>query len=334
MKISFIVPIYNSEKFLDECIKSIINQTYTNWELILVNDGSTDNSEDVCLSYIALDSRIKYYKKENGGVSSARNVGIDNSVGEFLTFIDSDDFIEPDYADTMIKKMNDDVDLVVFGLKKYLEDKSVCTISHRLHSAIYSHHDIEKIVIDDGTMSGFTFHSSCSILFRSEYINRYNIRFNEKLRFNEDGLFVTQYYLCSDKKKIYINFDKAIYFYRYNSESAASNVNINDYIENMKIISQVLLQDNNAIVQEQVYKRKVTTTVELLSFLAKLRRLEYNFVRQELNNLDFQKGVSILKIKGQKPSKKLLLYLFKLRLNKLVYLLFYLRSMTLHISWL
>lgn len=329
MKISFIVPIYNSEKFLDECIKSIINQTYTKWELILVNDGSTDNSEDICLSYMKCDSRIKYYKKKNGGVSSARNFGIDNSSGEFLTFIDSDDFIEPEYADIMIKKMNDDVDLVVCGLKKYLKDKSVCTIAHRLYSGVYFHKDIEKIVIDDGTMSGFTFHSSCSILFRTESINKYNIRFNEKLKFNEDGLFVTQYYLYSDKKKVSINFDKEIYFYRDNSESAVSNININDYIENMKIIRGVLLQDNNAIVKEQVYKRKVTTTVELFSFLAKQKNLEYNFVKQELNSLDFQRGVSILKIKEQKPSKKLLLYLFKLRLNRIVYLLFYLRSLKL-----
>lgn len=92
-KISIIVPIYNAEKFLDKCIKSIINQTYSNLEIILVNDGSTDNSLNICKKYAGIDNRIHIIDKENGGVSSARNRGIDLASGDYIGFVDSDDFI-------------------------------------------------------------------------------------------------------------------------------------------------------------------------------------------------------------------------------------------------
>ena len=103
MKISIIVPIYNVEKYLERCINSLINQTYKNIEIILVNDGSTDNSLIICEKYKNIDSRIILVNKENGGLSDARNVGIDNSSGNYITFIDSDDYIDDDYVYTLYK---------------------------------------------------------------------------------------------------------------------------------------------------------------------------------------------------------------------------------------
>ena len=94
--ISIVVPIYNVDKYLDKCISSIINQTYSNIEIILVNDGSTDDSEKICMKY--KDDRIKYVKKENGGLSDARNYGINVATGAYITFIDSDDYVESDYV--------------------------------------------------------------------------------------------------------------------------------------------------------------------------------------------------------------------------------------------
>ena len=93
--ISVIVPVYNAEKYLKECIRSILNQTIQNLELILVNDGSTDGSGYICDEYINKDNRIKVIHKENGGVSSARNMGISEATGEYFTFVDSDDYLEP-----------------------------------------------------------------------------------------------------------------------------------------------------------------------------------------------------------------------------------------------
>ena len=93
-KITVIVPVYNTEKYLRRCVDSILAQTFTDFELLLVNDGSTDGSGAICDEYAQKDSRVRVFHKENGGVSSARNIGIDNAQGDWITFIDSDDRIE------------------------------------------------------------------------------------------------------------------------------------------------------------------------------------------------------------------------------------------------
>ena len=103
--ISVVIPVYNVEQYLPKCIESIMNQTYKNLEIILVNDGSTDGSQKICEEYKSIDNRIKIINKENGGLSDARNVGIDNSSGNYITFIDSDDYIDDDYVYTLYKSL-------------------------------------------------------------------------------------------------------------------------------------------------------------------------------------------------------------------------------------
>lgn len=92
--ISVIVPVFNAQNTLNRCVNSILNQTFRNWELLLIDDGSTDKSCEICNQYAAIDKRIKVFHKENGGVSSARNIGLDNANGDWITFVDSDDFID------------------------------------------------------------------------------------------------------------------------------------------------------------------------------------------------------------------------------------------------
>ncbi|MDW8759439.1 glycosyltransferase [Streptococcus suis] len=103
--ISVIVPIYNVELYLETCIKSICRQTYKQLEIILINDGSTDGSEAICLKYAKMDSRIHYYKKENGGLSDARNYGIVRANGGYLAFVDSDDWIEPNFIQSLYESI-------------------------------------------------------------------------------------------------------------------------------------------------------------------------------------------------------------------------------------
>ena len=97
--ISVIVPVYNVEEYLEECLNSILVQTYTNLEILIVNDGSTDNSLEILQEFSQRDSRITIFTKENGGLSSARNLAIDEAKGEYFTFIDSDDYIEENYIE-------------------------------------------------------------------------------------------------------------------------------------------------------------------------------------------------------------------------------------------
>ena len=118
-KISIVVPIYNVEKYLERCIKSIINQTYKNLEIILVDDGSKDNCYNICEIYKKQDNRIVVIHKENGGLSDARNVGLLNSTSELICFIDSDDYVQKDY-----------IEMLYNNLIEFKADISVCGFSH------------------------------------------------------------------------------------------------------------------------------------------------------------------------------------------------------------
>ena len=105
--ISVIVPVYNVEQYLPHCIDSILTQTFTDFEVLLIDDGSTDNSGRICDEYAKKDNRIRVFHKENGGVSSARNVGLDNAEGEFLGFVDGDDILSPVYLMILLKALED-----------------------------------------------------------------------------------------------------------------------------------------------------------------------------------------------------------------------------------
>lgn len=116
-KVSVIVPVYNTEKWLARCIDSILAQTFTNFELLLINDGSTDSSGAICDEYAEKDSRIRVFHKPNGGVSSARNLGLDNATGEWITFCDADDWVENNYIyDLIMKAEETDADIVMCNL--------------------------------------------------------------------------------------------------------------------------------------------------------------------------------------------------------------------------
>lgn len=130
-KVSIIVPIYNVEKYLEKCLKSIINQTYKNIEIILINDGSTDACKEICEKFKQEydNKNIILIHKLNGGLSDARNVGIQNATGEYVSFVDSDDFIEIDMIEKMVSKLSNDIDVVMCG--KYINyengiEKKVC----------------------------------------------------------------------------------------------------------------------------------------------------------------------------------------------------------------
>lgn len=139
-KISVIVPVFNAEKTLERCVNSIINQTYSKFEIILVDDGSLDNSPQICDEYAKKDSRIKVIHQENGGVSKARNVGLSNATGEWILFVDSDDLIDCELCekvyDCAIEKKSD---IVMFGFSKFREgeqiksnfDDSVCRLLNK-----------------------------------------------------------------------------------------------------------------------------------------------------------------------------------------------------------
>lgn len=151
MKISIIVPIYNVEKYLDKCIKSIVNQSFKNLEIILVDDGSPDNCPAICDEWTIKDSRIKVVHKENGGLSDARNAGLAVATGEYIAFVDSDDYIEADmYKKLLSVALNNKCDIVSCKLRMvYENDKNFVTKDDSEDIIIYSTEDAMSALIDD-----------------------------------------------------------------------------------------------------------------------------------------------------------------------------------------
>lgn len=135
MKYSIIIPVYNVEGYLDKCLKSILNQTYSNYEVIIVNDGSPDNSDNIIKSYEKEDKRFKGYKKVNGGLSDARNYGLKYATGDYLIFIDADDYIENNYLEKVndVLERNKDIDVLKFKIKLVDEGENLIRMENGLN---------------------------------------------------------------------------------------------------------------------------------------------------------------------------------------------------------
>ena len=145
VKVSVIVPIYNSEKYLKKCIDSLVNQTLSDMEFILINDGSTDSSDEIIKSYD--DSRIKYFKRTNHGIGATRNFGIDHASGEFIGFLDSDDYVEPDMYEKMYNEcINKNLDIVVCD--HYIESGSNSSILNFIDFGVTSLNDCPNLLLD------------------------------------------------------------------------------------------------------------------------------------------------------------------------------------------
>lgn len=201
--ISIIVPVYNSEKTLDRCINSILEQTFHDWELLLINDGSTDNSKCICDIYAAKDKRIKVFHKVNGGVGSARNIGIDKARGIWITFVDSDDEI-CDGVFNLLSSYNEDLVIFDYFIKEHDGKLFVSPkiVQYNLNEMLKKYIDYE------------VFRTPWGKFFKRYIVS--DLRFDLNLKIGEDTLFVLQYLRrCSSIK--YINKD---YYVWYRPEKA------------------------------------------------------------------------------------------------------------------
>ena len=185
--ISIIVPVYNSEQTLQQCIESILWQTYKNIELLLIDDGSTDRSSEICDEYARKDSRVRVFHKENGGVSSARNVGLENARGSWITFCDSDDRVSNEWLANMLQS-DAECDLVVQGFSTPMEYEPLN--SEINHFCVYSG------PIKDGLILLLQRHILGYLwvkLFKSSIIRNHHIKFDKNIFLQEDELFILSY---------------------------------------------------------------------------------------------------------------------------------------------
>lgn len=284
--ISIVIPIYNAEKYLEECLNSIKNQTYKNFEVIMVNDGSKDESETICKRFLEYDARFRYFTKENGGVSSARNLGLDNVKGDFITFIDSDDWIAEKHLELLInsiKKTNSDI--VVSCYKEF--DNNIDTY----YTIVYTKQEknllnFEKMNRDDfltifpKLMSiNVCFNNAVAKLFRKELVN--NLRFDTSIKYGEDLDFYFSLYLNVESVS-YV--DELTYVYRIHGDSTTSNFN-QEYAEQELSIFKKMFKKIQEIG---------LPTIHYFNKFQKLLKARVNYIKNKalLNeHLDFLKNI-------------------------------------------
>lgn len=199
--LSIIVPVYNASKYLDKLITTIYEQSFTDWELLLINDGSTDNSEEICTKWVVKDPRIYLYSKKNGGQSSARNLGIEKSVGKYLYFADNDDELLEGCLQTLLDGMqqNAQVDLCV---GKPLFSKNGVIVNHKDEEATSRILTINQILSEFFSPKFFHFGGPWSTLFKASIVKEHNLRYNEEFKGSEDRVFLIAY-ICHIRGFVY-----------------------------------------------------------------------------------------------------------------------------------
>lgn len=218
---SIIIPVYNVENNIKRCIDSVLSQSFIDFELILVDDGSSDNSGEICDKYAEIDKRIIVIHQKNQGVSAARNEGIKKATGKYLVFIDGDDFVEKD----ILKKLNQsDADFVLVGFSEYSDNKVIKTF--------LDDEECWQATSDEGIKHFLNTKSSIYVWgkrYKKSIIDVYNIRFRQDLNISEDLLFNNDYIL---KAKTIVNFQWSGYYYcKYKSETLSSMADKMPFIE-------------------------------------------------------------------------------------------------------
>ena len=218
-KISIIVPVYNVEQYLERCVESILKQTVDNFELLLINDGSSDNSGQLCDELSGKDTRIRVLHIQNGGVSNARNLGIQSSRGEWISFIDSDDYVTEYYLETLLQPVETD-ETIGFSIGKLHHIQNGVVTPFQNTTSEVNGWNAEQTLKELLTTEKTSFFPVAK-LFRKSLIKDH--KFNTQYHLAEDALFLTEVLLQTKCNTVFI--DKPIYFYDHREGSATTSVN-------------------------------------------------------------------------------------------------------------
>ena len=216
-KISIIVPVYNAENYLKDCINSIQAQTFRDYEVLLIDDGSVDKSLAILNDFRAKDARFQLFHQNHRGVSVARNLGIKYAIGDYVCFVDADDQIAPTYLEDLYLAMDDKVDSSMGGFKR------IDLLSHE-ECEVIPHNKIESL--EENLLGFYDANSNdwqrymVNRMFRMSIIQKQDLRFKEDIYYKEDGLFLVQY-LCASNGKVGC-VEKVLYYYYRNSTGAMS----------------------------------------------------------------------------------------------------------------
>lgn len=303
-KISVIVPVYNVEKYIAESIESIVNQTFSDIEILIIDDCSTDNSYKIMQEYAQKDSRIiLYHNEKNLGVSKTRNIGLDNAKGQYIAFIDSDDYTEPNLLEELYKNTINNLDAVVcvshFHVTNGRKNRVMYTYGNfdinDNFIKLYTQKNTKKLKFSYGTWDK---------LYQKNILDTYKIRFYEDLKLHEDYLFNIQYFRYVKK---YICIDKYLYYYRQICTSATKNFNYDFFLEQEKNLVEAVELNNNELVNILAFK-----AVQYVIRLAILNKNSYA-LKEMLDDEFFAKRITSSCIKGLNIEKKFIYYFYKLK---------------------
>ena len=233
-KVSIIVPVFKAEKYLRQCIESILAQIFTDWECMLVDDGSPDHSGTICDEYAARDARIRVIHKENGGVSLARNMALGRMTGKWLTFVDSDDCLYPNALQRWVEVAElNELDLIQCYYNREYKEGIVVSTTQVLSASQYA--DSENYLT-----------SVWGTLFKTSIIQENSLHFDETLRLGEDQIFLLNYMqYCSRIQRI----GDVLYMYRNNEQSAVNNPRTEYEIASVKAFME--LKKKNPIAKKR-----------------------------------------------------------------------------------
>ena len=275
--VSIIVPVYNAEKYLNRCIDSILSQTMTDFELLLIDDGSKDESGCICDEYAEKDARVRVFHKPNGGVSSARNLGLDNAKGKWITFVDADDRCSCNYLEHLLSKVDDDTDLIISYavICDSTGEKAEVYPEYRVNAT-----NFERLFVD----SDMHWHTSpWAKLYRASIIYENSLRFNEMMHIGEDADFLFSFMLITDK--IYVSSDTDYYYTCDVSGSLTKRINTID--SEIASYRTILCLVNRTIQQKNI---KDNRSLDNLGWLVA------SYVRRVLNSLYYNDAQSYQRI--------------------------------------
>lgn len=315
--ISVIVPVYNVEKYLSNCIDSILAQKYRNFELLLIDDGSKDNSGKICDKYALIDSRIKVFHKVNGGVGSARNIGIDNARGEWVVFIDADDEVKENYLDSFFMHSHNLSERTVIYQIGYV-------LRNIPGEDLLQLFNYKQNIYGDGELVNFLLENNCFLkkdgssyctLFNLNILKQNRIRFLERNSAYEDVVFNLRYIAYIDEV-VLVNCFEYIYYRRWKELSLSKTRHpFSQYIESFQDgISALDLFINKHSIERNDIKNCLYESMYGIGLTAwsSLFHLQRKVSKEEI--LYLKKNLIVPKVKLHSVRNKILLFPYKLPL--------------------
>ena len=316
-KISVIVPVYNKKIYIEKCINSILNQTFVDFELIIINDGSTDGSDKICDKFKNIDSRIKVIHTKNNGVSNARNIGMENISGKYIQFIDCDDYIERDMFKELYSIMvSYNPDLIVSGITKisYKSD-NLQEILPKL-SGLKNKKEILYTFAEEQHTTGLYGYISNKFINRESLLNL-NLKFDNRLKVAEDLDYYLGIYKYSNN--IYIH-RKSYYYYMLNNQnSSMQNLDRNYYLDQLKII----LKEKNLLMENSILDfRIVDLAITNFALCFIYANFSWNYLNTKMmlgNIYEDNEIIDSVTYKNKNIFKKIIVFLLKYKSNILTY---------------